>query len=137
MSLASIGNTPPRINAGYAGGAPGVGAGGGVNNAAGYYGQGAGTAGQVANGLNSFVQGGSQLLGFSGGSGGGDSGGGGGGTINPMPKFNSPILAKAQANASASPQQSSELSSTGGSKKKLASIFDDDGGGDGGGGGEE
>ena len=105
-----------------------MGGGGTVNNATGYYGQGAGTAGQVASGLNNFVQGGSQLLGYPGDS--GDSGGGSG--VNPMPKYNSPVLAKAQSSESSQP--SSELSASGGSKKKLASIFDEDGGGEDGGG---
>lgn len=120
--------------AGPAGAAGGAFAG---NNASAYYGQGAGTAGQVAGGLGSFLQGGQSLLGFGGG-GGGDAGGGGGGgegggSINPMPKFNSPILAKAQSKSSSPSEGEGELSSAGGSKKKLASIFDDDGGGDGGG----
>jgi hypothetical protein len=92
-----------------------------ANNAAGYYQHGVGTASQVANGLNNFVQGGSDLLGFNAQGGGSGTGG----TINPMPKFNSPILAKAQTAYSG---PSGELSASGGSKKRLASIFDDDGG---------
>ena len=133
--MSTIGSNTPVYGPSYTGGPAAMGGGSTVNNASGYYGQGAGTAGQVASGLNNFVQGGSQLLGFPGGSGGGgDSSGGSGSSINPMPKFNSPILAKAQSNQSSQP--SGELSASGGSTKKLASIFDDDGGGDYSGGGE-
>jgi hypothetical protein len=128
--MSTIGTSTPRIGTGYTGGTISAGGAGATNNAAGYYGQGSGTTGQVANGFNNFVQGGSQLI-DAGGGGGGE---GGGGTINPMPKFNSPILAKSQQNQGSS---GGELSASGGSKKKLASIFDEDGGGEGGGGGGE
>lgn len=130
--MSTIGASTPRIGTGYTGGPISAGGAGATNNASGYYGQGSGTTGQVANGFNNFVQGGSQLIGFPGGgdAGGGGGGEGGGGTINPMPKFNSPILAKSQQNQGSS---GGDLSASGGSKKKLASIFDEDGGGEGGG----
>jgi hypothetical protein len=120
--MSTIGTQAPRIGTTYTGGAGRAGGAGATNNAAGYYGQGASTTGQVANGFSNFVQGGNDLLGFQGG------GGEGGGTINPMPKFNSPILAKSQQNANATPE-----TNTGSKEKRLASIFDEDeGGGDGG-----
>lgn len=115
----TIGSAPQRIGAGYAGGAPATGR-VGANNAAGYYGQGAGTTGQVANGFNNFVQGGNQL-GFQSG---GDSA-----PVNSMPKpAKPPKAAKPPTNQKT--EQSNEAE-----KKEPPRVFDEDD--DGGGGGEE
>ena len=61
--MSTIGASTPRIGTGYTGGPISAGGAGATNNASGYYGQGSGTTGQVANGFNNFVQGGAGLIG--------------------------------------------------------------------------